>query len=93
MRITPDVVRLEFMGRHAEIAGRNRSNNVSMSGTVIDETRNTFSVLTQGKRKSVIKESGVFRFELSDGVMVEIDGRLLVGRPENRLKRCIRRLW
>jgi ribonuclease P protein subunit POP4 len=93
MRITPDVVRLEFIGRHAEITGRNRSRNVSMSGTVIDETRNTFSVLTQGRRKSVIKESGVFRFELSDEVMVEIDGRLLVGRPENRLKRRIKRLW
>jgi ribonuclease P protein subunit POP4 len=93
MRITPDVVRLEFIGRHAEITGKNCTSNVTMSGTMIDETRNTFTVLTQGKRKSVIKESGVFRFELSNGLMVEINGELLVGRPENRLKKSIKRLW
>jgi ribonuclease P protein subunit POP4 len=93
MRITPDIVRFEFIGKHVEIPKSARSGNVSMSGTVIDETRNTFTVLNKGRRKSIIKESAVFRFELSDHTMVEIDGKLLVGRPEDRLKRCIKRLW
>jgi ribonuclease P protein subunit POP4 len=93
MRITPDVVRFEFIGRHAEVAKGTHSSDVSASGTVVDETRNTFTVLARGKRKTVIKESAVFRFELPDHAMVEIDGRLLVGRPEDRLKRCIKRLW
>jgi len=93
MRITPDIVRFEFIGRRAEISRSAQSSDVSISGMVVDETRNTFTVLTRGKRKSVAKESAVFRFEMPDHVMVEIEGRLLVGRPEDRLKRCIKRLW
>jgi ribonuclease P protein subunit POP4 len=93
MRITSDVVRFEFIGRHAEVAKITHSSDISVSGTVVDETRNTFTVLARGKRKAVIKESAIFRFELPDHSMVEIDGRLLVGRPEDRLKRCIKRLW
>jgi ribonuclease P protein subunit POP4 len=93
MRITPDLARFEFIGRCAEVAKSTQSSDVSVSGMVVDETRNTFIVLARGKRKTVVKESAVFRFELPDHAMVEIDGRLLVGRPEDRLKRCIKRLW
>ena len=93
MRITPDLVRFEFIGRRAEIAKSTQSSDINVSGMVIDETRNTFTVLARGERKTVIKELTVFRFELPDHAMVEIDGRLLVGRPEDRLKRCIKRLW
>jgi ribonuclease P protein subunit POP4 len=93
MRITPDLVRFEFIGRCAEVAKSTQSSDVSVSGMVVDETRNTFTVMARGKRKTVVKESAVFRFELPDHSMVEIDGRLLVGRPEDRLKRCIKRLW
>jgi len=93
MRITPDLVRFEFIGRHAEVAKSTHSSDVSVSGMVVDETRNTFTVLARGKRKTVVKESAVFRFELPDHAIVEVDGRLLVGRPEDRLKRCIKRLW
>jgi ribonuclease P protein subunit POP4 len=93
MRVTPDIVRSEFIGRQAEIITNTPYGNVSVSGTVVDETRNTFVVLARGKRKSAIKESTVFRFELPDRAIVEIDGRLLVGRPEDRLKKCIKRLW
>jgi len=93
MRITPDLVRFEFIGARAEVAKSTHSSDVSVSGMVVDETRNTFTVLARGKRKTVVKESAVFRFELPDHAIVEIDGRLLVGRPEDRLKRCIKRLW
>ena len=93
MRITPDVVRFEFIGKHAEIRKNASPSNTSISGIVVDETRNTFTVLNKGRRKSIIKESALFSFELPDHAIVEIDGRLLVGRPEDRLKRCIKRLW
>ncbi len=45
------------------------------------------------KAKNVVKEVAVFRFRFSDGAIVEIDGKLLVGRPEDRLKKSVKRLW
>jgi len=46
-----------------------------------------------GKNKTVVKNTGVFQFRFPDDTVVEIDGRILVGRPEDRLKKSIRRLW
>jgi ribonuclease P protein subunit POP4 len=40
-----------------------------------------------------VKDSSVFHFKFPDGTVVEIDGKLLVGRPEDRLKKRVRRLW
>ncbi|OGD45991.1 hypothetical protein A3K79_07570 [Candidatus Bathyarchaeota archaeon RBG_13_46_16b] len=59
----------------------------------MDETRNTFNILQDGKTKTAIKNDSVFQFRFHDGTVVEIDGRILVGRPEDRVKKVIRRLW
>jgi ribonuclease P protein subunit POP4 len=60
---------------------------------VIDETRNTFTILQGNERKKIVKEVSTFQFKFPDGTIVEIDGVLLVGRPEDRLKKQVRRLW
>ena len=93
MNITPDIIRCEFMGTEAKIAKSTHPAYVGMSGKIIDETRNTFTMSHEGKRKMVVKDSAVFDFKFSDGTVVEIDGKLLVGRPEDRLKKHVRRLW
>jgi ribonuclease P protein subunit POP4 len=41
----------------------------------------------------IVKDSSIFHFKFSDGTVVEIDGKLLVGRPEDRLKKHVKRLW
>lgn len=93
MKVTPDIIRHEFIGTEAKISKSRDKNYVSVSGKVVDETRNTFTILHKGKKKIIIKDSAIFHFMFSDGTIVEIDGKLLVGRPEDRLKRHIRRLW
>jgi ribonuclease P protein subunit POP4 len=93
MNITPDIIRCEFIGTFAKIAKSSNPNHVGMSGRIIDETRNTFTTLHEGKRRILIKDSSVFDFSFSDGTVVEIEGRLLTGRPEDRLKKIVRRLW
>ena len=93
MKVTPDVIRYEFIGTEAKISKSTHPDYVGASGKIIDETRNTLTMLHEGKRKIVIKESAVFHFKFSDGTIVEIDGKLLAGRPEDRFKRHIRRLW
>jgi ribonuclease P protein subunit POP4 len=93
MKVTPDIVRCEFIGTEAAVARSRHASYIGMRGKVIDETRNTFTILHKGKRKVVIKEAVVFRFKFPDNTIVEVDGKLLVGRPEDRLKKRVRRLW
>ena len=93
MKVTPDIIRGEFIGAEGKIIKSRHSDYVGISGEVINETKNTFTILHAGKAKSVIKDSAVFHFKFSDGTIVEIDGKLLVGRPEARLKKSVKRLW
>jgi len=93
MNVTPDIICGEFIGTNAKIAKSSHEGNVGISGKVIDETRNTFTILQTGRRKVIAKDSSIFHFKFSDGTVVEINGKLLTGRPEDRLKKSIRRLW
>lgn len=93
MKVTPDIIRAEFIGARSKIVRSRHSDYVGLTGQLIDETRNTFTILCDDRRKTVIKESSVFDFTLVDGTTVEIAGQLLVGRPEDRLRKTVRRLW
>jgi ribonuclease P protein subunit POP4 len=93
MKVTPDIIRCEFIGTEAEVSKSRDPKYVGILGKVVDETRNTFTILHERKKKIIVKDSAVFHFKFSDGTIVEINGKLLVGRPEDRLKRHIRRLW
>jgi ribonuclease P protein subunit POP4 len=93
MKITTSIIRDEFIGTEATIAQSRHTDYIGVSGEVIDETKNTFTIMKNEKTKKIIKEAAVFHFKLSDGTIVEIDGRLLVGKPEDRLKKTIKRLW
>ena len=93
MKVTPDIIRGEFIGTEAGGSKSSHNRYVGIFGYVIDETRNTFTIACHGKRKTVSKGSSTFRFEFPDRTVVEIEGRILVGRPEDRLKKRVRRLW
>jgi ribonuclease P protein subunit POP4 len=93
MKVTPDIIRYEFIGVKAKVVRSTNPYSVGIRGKVLDETRNTFIILHDGEKKVVIKETSVFHFKFPDGTVVEIDGKLLIGRPEERLKKRIRRLW
>jgi ribonuclease P protein subunit POP4 len=93
MKVTSDIIRDEFIGAEGKITKSRHSGYVGISGELINETKNTFTILHAGKAKSVIKDSSVFHFKFSDGTIVEIDGKLLMGRPEDRLKKSVKRLW
>ncbi len=93
MKVTPDIIRYEFIGSQGLVAKSQHKDYFGIGGTVISETRNTFTFRHEGKEKSVIKKSAVFNFKFDDGATVQIDGKLLVGRPEDRLKKSMKRLW
>jgi ribonuclease P protein subunit POP4 len=93
MKVTPDIIRYELIGTEAKVVKSTNRSCMRIHGKVIDETRNTFTILHNGKRKMIVKDSSIFHFKFSDGTVVEIDGKLLVGRPEDRLKKHVKRLW
>jgi len=93
MKVTPDIVRFELIGLEAKIHMSSNPENIGISGRVVDETRNTLSLLSESRRRMIPKQSNLFHFKFPDETIVEIDGAILVGRPEDRLKKSIRRLW
>jgi ribonuclease P protein subunit POP4 len=93
MKITPDIIRYELIGTQAKIALSTHTGYLGLAGPVVAETKNTLTLLHQGRPKSVIKDLATFDFSFADGTTVEVDGSLLVGRPEDRLKKSVKRLW
>jgi ribonuclease P protein subunit POP4 len=93
MSVTPSIVQHEFIGLETKVVKCSNSYLVGIAGKVIDETRNTFTVLSGDERKVIVKDTAVFEFALTDGTVVEIDGKVIMGRSEDRVKRKPKRLW
>lgn len=65
-----------------------------IKGKVVDETRNTIKIEDyEGNEKIVPKKEATFHFKLPDGSKVEIDGKILVARPEDRIKKRFKKYW
>jgi ribonuclease P protein subunit POP4 len=93
MKITSAFVQGEFIGLKAKVVESTNADNVGISGTVVDETRNTLLIRQKDADKMVVKGSSVFHFTMPDGTIVEVDGKIILGRPEDRLKKKIKRRW
>lgn len=93
MKVTPEVLQQCFIGLNAKVAKSSNPEYVRIEGKVIDETRNTLVISHEEKEKTILKDVAVFHFTLPDGTIVEIDGKLIVGRPENRVKKKVKRRW
>ena len=93
MNITPSIVQHEFIGIEAKVVHSSNPDLVGITGKVVDETRNTFTISHNGEKKVIIKDTAVFEFAMPDGTVVELDGKVIMGRPEDRLKKRPRRLW
>jgi len=94
MSITANnVVRHELIGLRVRVDKHTDKSLEKLSGQVVDETYNMLRI--EGKKrgqklkkeKGVEKRNGVFIFTLPNGVKVEVEGELLVGRPEDRIKK------
>jgi ribonuclease P protein subunit POP4 len=93
MNINPEILGYEFIGTKMRITKSTNSSQVGLSGTIVDETRNTFVIAGATEPKRVAKTLVTLNFIFHDSTIVEVEGKLLSGRPEDRLKKIIRRLW
>ena len=90
--ITPkNFLRHEIIGLKVRVSKSTNNQLVGVKGTVIDETRNTFTIFDGEKRLVIPKDISVFHFRLPNGTLLEANGRKLIGSPENRVKMRVRR--
>ena len=89
MAITPkNLVRHELIGLEVKIKNSTDPTLKGKKGKVVDETYNMLKIEEEeGKEISVPKKNCVFIFKLPSGLKVEVDGKILVGRPEDRIKK------
>jgi len=92
MPITPyNLVRHELIGLKVRIKNSTNESQIGLEGTVIDETYNMLRIETEKGEKSIAKNTSTFVFILPNGTKVEVDGKLLVARPEDRIKKKLPR--
>lgn len=93
MKVTPAILQHDLIGLNAKVVKSANSDYVNVTGKVLDETRNTVTILHRNKKKIIVKNAAVFHFTLPDGTIVEVDGKVIVGRPEDRIKKRVKRRW
>jgi len=87
-----NLIQHELIGLEVSVMESSNPFCVGISGSVIDETKNTL-VVSQGKRRVIPKAIARFRFTLPDGRKVDVDGVRILGEPENRIKRSVGDVW
>jgi ribonuclease P protein subunit POP4 len=94
MRITPNnVVRHELTGLPLHIVESTDPNLVCRRGVVFGESKKMIDVRTERGELRVPKDNSVFDMTLPDGTVLRINGSVLLGRPEDRMKKRFNRSW
>ncbi len=81
-----DLLRHEFIGLRCCVVDATDPSIIGCEGEIVDETRNMLILRESGKEKKIPKKDATFLFALS-GRKVKIEGKVLVGRPEDRIKK------
>ena len=91
--VTADnITRHELIGLEAKISGASNKSQNKIKGLITEETRNTLTINYGKKEMTVSKDGASFIFNLGD-TSVEVEGKALIGRPEDRVKKKSKRNW
>ncbi len=83
----------ELIGLKVKVFKSNNSSLIGIKGKVIDETKKTLKLETEKDEEKLIpKNVSIFHFTLPNGEHVEIDGKILVNRPEDRIKKRYKKI-
>ncbi|HHQ44811.1 MAG TPA: ribonuclease P protein component 1 [Candidatus Altiarchaeales archaeon] len=88
--ITPqNILRHELSGLRAKVTCKTGKTRLH-AGEVCGETRDTIKIKTEKGVKTFPKEGVIIRLTLPQKEVVELDGTLLIGRPQDRVKKKFR---
>lgn len=86
MKITPqEVAGCELIGTKMKVVSASNKSLIGLEGKVVDETRNTITIEKKNKEIKLIKKQITMEFKYKDQKF-RMDGKILVARPEDRLK-------
>lgn len=82
-----NILRHELIGLEARVMGSSDPTLLGTSGKIVNETCNMLVIEDGGKSRKISKSNSTFLITLPDGEKVTVEGKKLVGRPEERVKR------
>ncbi len=82
-------IRHELIGREAEVVESRVESQKGLKGKIIDETRNTIVLETEKGDRRVMKKDVILKVRFGNRE-VYIEGKYLVARPEDRIKKRLR---
>lgn len=80
----------ELLGSRVKVESATDPTLVGLEGEVLDETMKTLTVRTEAGRTVVVAKNAVTLTFRINGQAVEVDGRTLLFRPEDRIKKVRR---
>jgi len=78
--------KINVIGRLVEVINSTNPCMIGIKGVVLDETRNMLYVRTERGLKKLPKVACHLRVYLDDGSQIDVDGRSIIGRIDERLK-------
>lgn len=88
-----NILRHELIGLQAAISTSKDPNMLKQSGAIINETQKTLTLRTAKKALITEKKSSTYKITLKDKTQLQINGKLLYGRPEDRIKKKSQNKW
>ncbi|MEW6295411.1 MAG: ribonuclease P protein subunit [Candidatus Diapherotrites archaeon] len=79
----------ELNGLKINIINSSDPKKIGVNGVIVKETKNTFVIESQGKEKIVPKKEVLIEFEIQ-GEKIAVNGKELIARPEDRIKKMFR---
>jgi len=80
-----DFLRHGFIGLQAKIIESKNKTYNNVQGVVVDETKNTLIIKTEGKEKRILKNVCIFEFEV-DNKKIVVDGKNIQKKSIERIK-------
>ena len=87
-----NILRHELIGLEASVVRSRNPSHRAVEGFIVDESMKTLVIEQDGESKRVPKRDATFIIKLPTG-LVEVEGAALYGRPEDRVKKKIKRRW
>lgn len=82
-----NLLRHELIGLEARVINSSDPTLLGIYGKIIDETRDVLVIEQVSKAKIVPKSNSIFHITLPSGEEATVEGKELIGRPEERVRR------
>jgi ribonuclease P protein subunit POP4 len=86
-----NVVSHELIGLDVLVVDASNPTHKGISGSIVNETKNMLAIQTEQGLKFIPKRHSIFRLNLPEGRIVEIDGSVIMLAPEKRINLQIKR--